>query len=73
MVITDHGGPIVGPVSVLTLHGTVKLDEFLYRCVVRVAGHGRQVSASSAKRGSITAAGEAGEKGVDRQIPPAVY
>jgi hypothetical protein len=40
-VITNHGGPILGPVRVLTLHGTVKGDELLNRCVVRVAGHWR--------------------------------
>lgn len=40
-VITNHGGPIVGPVRVLTLYGTVKVDEFLDRSVVRVAGHWR--------------------------------
>jgi hypothetical protein len=38
-VITNHGGAIVGPVGVLTLHGTVKVDELLNRCVVRVAGY----------------------------------
>jgi hypothetical protein len=40
-VITNHGSPIVGPVRVLTLHGTVKLDELLNRLVVRLASHWR--------------------------------
>ena len=38
-MITNHRGPVVGPVRVLTLHGTVKVDELLNRCVIRIAGH----------------------------------
>jgi hypothetical protein len=43
-VIANHGGPVGGPVRVLTLHGTVKADELLNRCIVRVAGPWRQAA-----------------------------